>query len=441
MIYSVPSTTSDVDKGRKLKIYYQNVRGLKMKTKKFLSNLLLSSYDVILLCETWLRPDIFTSELFDDSYIVYRKDRDNAAIGKVDGGGCLIAVKKRLYSRRVFNFELENDIWVSIDHLGDLKTYVNVKYIELRSTFDDYNRHFVKTVENVMSSNASDSFILAGDYNLGASISWSYDTESGKCEASDCNGIISSELLDTLSLCNLSQLNHVTNVNERTLDLFITNIEPSRVRVYASDDPLVSVDAHHPPLFIEVDVSRLKCLSENRPPRTNFYRADYVRVNNELSRVDWSNELADLNIDDAVDKFYSVLKPYVESIPKTSVSSRDYPVYFSHELISLIKEKESLRLRVKREECPVVKAALSASFSSLRKSVKSGKKACFDAYVKDCELKMKCNTKCFFAFTKSLRKTNSLPNGMKYGVELASDRLSICNLFAKYFDSVYSFAT
>lgn len=95
---------------KKLKMYYQNVRGLKLKTKKFRTNLLANSYDVVLLCETWLRPDIFSSELFDDRYIVYRKDRNNPALGKKDGGGCLIAVKNHLYSKRVDSFELDNDV-------------------------------------------------------------------------------------------------------------------------------------------------------------------------------------------------------------------------------------------------------------------------------------------------------------------------------------------
>lgn len=83
-----------------LNVYYQIVRGLKTKTCEFRSSLRTSSYDVIILCETWLWANFFTSEFFDDRYIVFRKDPDNAAIGKKYGGGCIIAVKKGLYPRR-----------------------------------------------------------------------------------------------------------------------------------------------------------------------------------------------------------------------------------------------------------------------------------------------------------------------------------------------------
>lgn len=149
-----------------LKLYYQNVRGLKTKTDKFRTNIITNSYDVILLCETWLIFSLFSSELFDDRYIVYRKDRDNVSIGKKDGGGCVIAVKKTLFSKSIHDWELNNDIWVSVDHLNGEKTFFNVKYIELGTKLDAYRLHFDKITEIYMSSNTRNNFILTGDYNL-----------------------------------------------------------------------------------------------------------------------------------------------------------------------------------------------------------------------------------------------------------------------------------
>lgn len=57
-----------------LKIYYQNVRGLRTKTNAFYKNLLQVDYDVICLSETWLHENIFSAELFDSRYSVYRCD-------------------------------------------------------------------------------------------------------------------------------------------------------------------------------------------------------------------------------------------------------------------------------------------------------------------------------------------------------------------------------
>lgn len=58
--------------------------------------------------------------------------------------------------------------------------------------------------------------------------------------------------------------------------------------------------------------------------------------------------------------------------------------------------------------------------------------------VEGCEEKLKTNSKCFFAFTKSLKKTNSLPSSMRLHDEIGGDRQTVCNLFAKYFNSVFN---
>lgn len=48
----------------KLKIYYQNVNGMKTEVNEFRMSLLVSDYDVIVLTETWLREEYYDSELF-----------------------------------------------------------------------------------------------------------------------------------------------------------------------------------------------------------------------------------------------------------------------------------------------------------------------------------------------------------------------------------------
>lgn len=421
-----------------LEIYYQNVRGLKTKTKIFRLELIAASYDIILLCETWLRSDFFTSELFDDRYVVYRNDRDNDARNKRDGGGCAIAVRKELLSTRVARFEVDDDIWVSVEQADGGKTYFNVKYIEPGSKPEVYASHFEKIVDRVMSSNVNDSFVLAGDYNLADTVTWSRDSLTGDYGASGVKGAIANELLDTLSVCNLNQVNVIRNSIGRTLDLFITDLQPNRVDIVRSERPLVPEDGYHPALKVSANMARFKFLVEKRPPKINFHKADYDRLNDGLKNIDWLRELSDLDVDSAVDRFYSVLQPFIDSIPKTVFPSRDYPIYYSHELISLIKRKDFLRLKIKSEKDAVVKANLKVEFNELRKSVKVSIKSCFGEYVEDCEQKLKSNTKCFFAFTKSLKKTNSLPSSMKYEDEEASDRVSVCNLFARYFNSVYN---
>lgn len=279
--------------------------------------------------------------------IVYRNDRNNEVIGKDDGGGCAIAIRKELFSARVARFELDNDIWVSVEQANGGKVFFNVKYVELRSNLDAYKRHFDKIVDNVMSSNVNDQFVLTGDYNLGDSVTWWHDSLTGEYGASGVRGSIAAELLDTLSLCGLNQVNVIRNGIGRTLDLFITTIQSNRVNIVRSSDPLVTEDGHHPALNVITNLSELKFLIEKRPPRVNFFKANYVHLHEDLIRIDWNRELAGLDIDKAVDRFYSMLEPFIDTIPKTVFPSRDYPVYYSHTSIHTSETKCYFRMPLK----------------------------------------------------------------------------------------------
>lgn len=100
-----------------LKMYYQNVRGLRTKTKDFHTEIMLNSYDIILLCETWLNNDFYDSEFFDNRYVVFRVDRNKEETGLSTGGGCLIAVKSELSSIRMREWELsKEDVWITVAH-------------------------------------------------------------------------------------------------------------------------------------------------------------------------------------------------------------------------------------------------------------------------------------------------------------------------------------
>lgn len=62
---------------------------------------------------------------------------------------------------------------------------------------------------------------------------------------------------------------------------------------------------------------------------------------------------------------------------------------------------------------------------------------CHDEYVNNTEDNLKSNAKCFFSYTKSLRKSNSMPINVHLNDADASDKSSVCDLFARFFNSVY----
>lgn len=99
-----------------LNIYYQNVRGIRTKTTDIFLNILNHNYDIVILTETWLNDTIFDSELIDDRYTVFRRDRQLSAFNKkLDGGGILVAVTKELQAQRRCDWESSaEDLWISL---------------------------------------------------------------------------------------------------------------------------------------------------------------------------------------------------------------------------------------------------------------------------------------------------------------------------------------
>ncbi|GBO25617.1 hypothetical protein AVEN_206052-1 [Araneus ventricosus] len=77
-------------------LFYQNVRGLRTKTVEFYSSAASVEHDVICVTESWLCEDIDSWHLYDEQYLVYRKDRGSSSNSSRGGGGVLVAIKKSL---------------------------------------------------------------------------------------------------------------------------------------------------------------------------------------------------------------------------------------------------------------------------------------------------------------------------------------------------------
>jgi len=76
-------------------------------TKLYTDSFSLSSH-VIVFTETWLKPEVLSSEVFPSKYTTYRLDRPSRR-----GGGVLIAVDSELTSEVITSDEI-NDIEISV---------------------------------------------------------------------------------------------------------------------------------------------------------------------------------------------------------------------------------------------------------------------------------------------------------------------------------------
>lgn len=70
-----------------LSILYQNVRGLRTKTREFYNNVICSNSHIIAVTESWLCEGILDSELSDSQNDIHRHDRGDGR----RGGGWMIS--------------------------------------------------------------------------------------------------------------------------------------------------------------------------------------------------------------------------------------------------------------------------------------------------------------------------------------------------------------
>lgn len=210
--------------------YYQNARGLRTKTHTFKRNLLLSCYDIISLTETWLLEGLNTNELFDDRYVVWRRDRNYSKTGERYGGGVLLAVRRDLAAveRPEWRSSAE-DLWVTISlnnknrNPNRIKIHVCTLYLcreNLGNSFNSQLQNFAENLSLIVNSCPQDLFLLMGDFNL-SNVDW-HDGPNF-LQPVGIIGEAQTHFFDILAECNLNQFNYNKNVNTRILDYVLCN--------------------------------------------------------------------------------------------------------------------------------------------------------------------------------------------------------------------------
>lgn len=111
-----------------------------------------------------------------------------------------------------------------------------------------------------------------GDFNL-SYIEWFF--EQNECKALSHEGRHAKELIDTLLLTNLSQINFVKNEYNRILDLVLTNMVNIKTK---KTEGIVNEDAYHPALIFHIDPKEICFMKSKKNPKPNFFKANYERI-------------------------------------------------------------------------------------------------------------------------------------------------------------------
>lgn len=429
----------------KFKIFYQNTRGLRTKIARGLrEKISLLNFNIIALTETWLNENFSSESIFDHGlYTVHRSDRTTRTYTRPNttvesnnddlmGGGCLIATNKNIPTCRMSNWENEvpyDNVWLKIGTNCSSKLFINCIYINCRTTFELFNQYLehLHDVINIREPEAK--FIILGDFNLSC-IEWY--SEKNNCIPLIFEGRMATELINTLTLTDLIQINTIKNSYNRILDLLLANftsITSKRVSGLVPEDP------YHPAISFKFESLNLKFMKPKQYDKLNFFKADYNSINHKLESINWQSRFLNKNVDEAVEEFYKTIFPIVNKFtPKSDCTRNNYPNWYSIELIQILKEKEFYYKLMKKYNCSIC----SAIFKEKRRKFKNLKKKCLRTYESNIESFIKSNPRSFFSYTKTLQKSNQLPSTMRYNNSTSIDMKQTANLFADYFESVYT---
>lgn len=420
-------------------IYYQNTRGLRTKTHQFKRNLQLHSYDIISLTETWLLDGIHDSELFDNRYVVWRRDRNYAVTKEKYGGGVLLAIRNGISA--VHHPEWSSsaeDIWVTITpnnkNKNSLKLHVCTIYLCNENLGNSYNVqvcNFTDRLSQIFNSHPTDLFLIMGDFNF-SNIQWTSDISGAPPQYSGVAGHTQTYFFDTMLECNLTQYNIHRNINDRILDLVFCN---SLLRTLVCEEPLVPEDTHHRSLSIWLNYEKVDHL--NSKPRLKYYfeSGDYDNIKLSFEKVDWNDGLLNNSLEQAVQNFYKNLYDVIDKyIPHKTIRNDDLPPWYNASLKKVLKEK----FKYLRKYHIYSNIADYDSFSLLRHRAKVLEAECYTAYIKKYEDSIAKNPKLFWSFIKSQKlSTNNIPTSMSYDCKTANSGQDICQLFANYFQSTF----
>ena len=422
-----------------LSFLYQNVRGLKTKLNDIYINTLNCDHAILCLTETWLNPDISSSECFPNSYNVYRRDRADTALSyKKDGGGVLIAVDSKIRSVLAADWCSDaEDLWVTVCLQNATKIHVCCVYIAPCDTVGLSS--FCSKLDDIFSNHPIDNFVICGDFNL-PNIRWSRDPVNKNCIPLNFTDKDSNLFVDTLAFCGLSQYNYLFNSSGNTLDLILNNkFQISNIKI--CDSPLVNEDKHHNTLefgFISNDIHpSYKLCNNNSNLNFNFDRADFGIIKTNINSVNWEECLFGLDTENSVKMFYSIIKNIIiQNVPTYPNFKCRFPSWFGLGTIRVVREKNKMHRKWKRYKNDLD----YLTFKLLRGRSKYLINVDYQSYIGRIEDSILNDSKQIWNFVKSKRGGSGCISALQDSVtkETITDGRQICETFSAYFNSVYT---
>lgn len=306
----------------------------------------------------------------------------------------------------------------------NLSLIIGAAYIPPNQPNYKYER-FCDAVEEVVSSNQSATrYILMGDFNL-PNTTWD--------DLLHCSpGISSQSIINLANLLQLSQRNFIRNHRNVILDLVFSSYSDLEVR--QAEDWLVPPDTHHPPLSFNICVNSVGSTQNERYVSYDYKRANINAITEWIQKTSYPTMVLPSDVEAAFTNFCGNLADTIElNTPYIIRKKEIFPRWFNSELKNLVimKKKTHKEFKVTGE------LHFYERFRVLRSQCKLLAKKCYDNYTASVEAAIPNNSKVFWAHVGNLTKKTPNPTSLRLNGAEAEDPYEQCELFARFFSSVY----
>jgi len=408
-----------------LRILNINFQSLRKKGKLLETIIDSTDPDVIIGTETWLDPNIKSSEIIPDfqNYDIERRDRPTDP-----HGGVMLATKKALLLGNInksSNIEL---ISGTINLEGKKKMLIGSYYRPPDKTNDSYLNQVKEEISNTRWKHKKDLFVIGGDFNL-PDINWSEQSITNNQYPSRVN----QTFLDIVADNGLEQIVDFSTRKDNILDLMLISHPAFKQRC----KPLPSIgNSDHDIVLLDIACKPFK----PKPVRRKIYlwkKADIYKIKEDLTIFeDVFKHTFYENIDAMWEAFKTAIQKTIEKrIPTKIAQNRHTHPWINTNIRRKINKKNKAHKKARKTK----KKRDKDRYKRLQQEVQRDVRQANRKYMEDISTNYKDNSKKFWSYIKSKGQewvgVAPLKNSMGF---IQSDNKSKAEILNQQFQSVFT---
>jgi len=376
--------------------------------------------DIVFGTESWLKPDILSSEVFPTGYSVYRKDRSDGY------GGVFVACREPLISCNVY---LENNncelVACQIKLLNNSDLIVCSVY-RPPSSSDDYLNQLCNHLESIKSSHPNSAIWISGDINL-PDINW----EDNCVDGHQYSLTINNTFLEFLNDNGFSQIVDFPTRRSNILDVLVTN-RPSLVESCVSAS---GISDH------EVVLTKSLILAQVCPPaKRRIYlwsKADFNNIRQSIQSLCEEFVITyppSTPINTLWNHFSDICTQCLNMVPTKWSTTKQKQPWVTRQIKQLTRKKQRAYKRARLTNS----ASDWENYQNLKKLSQRECRSAFNNYVSSFIDENSNVTKKLWSFIKNKRQDHTGISTLEHQGTTYTDSMSKANVLAEYFSSVFT---